>query len=361
MSTFYNQVKGVIYGQAIGDALGLGTEFLSKSEVAECYPDGLKDYNKIVQDGHRRRWKIGDWTDDTDQMLCILDSLIEKKQVNVLDVANRIHAWVVNGGMGIGRLVASTVYSKDFLRNPHTAAKAAWKKRAKNAAPNGGIMRTSILGVWEYQDIKKVKLNAENICKITHYDPRCIGSCVAVCVAISLMLQGVSDFDEIIRRTIKESSGYDSQVTASLEQAINTSLQELDLDEGLNPGESNRMGYTLKTMSAGFWALKNANSYQDGILQIIHEGGDADTNGAVAGALLGAKYGMTNIPSEWVSGLYAKQELDSKIDALLAVIESSNNRRTSMMASLLSRFFRRTENLSGRFQNRPEQKSGLCR
>ena len=338
MSTFYNQVKGVIYGQAIGDALGLGTEFLSKSEVAECYPDGLKDYNKIVQDGHRRRWKIGDWTDDTDQMLCILDGLIEKKQVNVLDVANRIHAWVVNGGMGIGRLVASTVYSKDFLRNPHTAAKAAWKKRAKNAAPNGGIMRTSILGVWEYQDIKKVKKNTENVCKITHYDPRCVGSCVAVCVAISLILQGVSNFEEIIHRTIKESSNYDRQVAAYLEQAITAPLEALDLDEGLNPGESDRIGYTLKAMGAGFWALKNAHSYQEGILQIIHEGGDADTNGAVAGALLGAKYGLTNIPSEWVSGLYAKQELDFKIDALLAAIQlSSNSRRTSIIASLLSR------------------------
>ncbi len=340
MSTFDNRVKGVIYGQAIGDALGLGTEFLSKSEVAEYYPDGLKHYNEIVQDRHRSRWLIGDWTDDTDQMLCILDSLIENRQVKALDVARRIHSWAFNGGMGIGTLTSNIICSKDFLNNPHATAKAAWEKTDRRAAPNGGIMRTSILGVWEYQDIKKVKLNAENICKITHYDPRCIGSCVAVCVAISLMLQGVSDFDEIIHRTIKESSGYDSQVTAYLEQTINTSLQELDLDEGLNPGESNRMGYTLKTMSAGFWALKNANSYQEGILQIIHEGGDADTNGAVAGALLGAKYGLTNIPSEWVSGLYVKQELDSKIDALLAVIQSSsNNGSTSMTASLLSKLF----------------------
>jgi ADP-ribosylglycohydrolase len=223
--------------------------------------------------------------------------------------------------MGIGQLVSSTIRSKDFLTNPHDAAKAAWDKTARHATPNGGIMRTSILGVWEYQDINRVKANAENICKITHYDPRCIGSCVAICVAISLMLQGASDFDEVINNAIRESSGYDNRVTEYLELAKTASLQDFDLDEGLNPGESDRIGYTLKAMGASFWALKNAHSYQDGILQIIHEGGDADTNSAVAGALLGAKYGLTNIPSDLVNNLYANRLLilsppQARIDSL---------------------------------------------
>ncbi|HBW91217.1 MAG TPA: ADP-ribosylglycohydrolase family protein, partial [Cyanobacteria bacterium UBA11149] len=47
-----------------------------------------------------------------------------------------------------------------------------------------------------------------------------------------------------------------------------------DLDEGLNPGEKDCVGYTMKTLGAGFWALRHGKSYQDGILRIIHEGGD---------------------------------------------------------------------------------------
>ena len=63
---------GTIFGQAVGDALGLSTEFMSKQEVDRFYPNGIEDYSQIVQDDHRRRWQRGDWTDDTDMMLSSL-------------------------------------------------------------------------------------------------------------------------------------------------------------------------------------------------------------------------------------------------------------------------------------------------
>ena len=74
--TINERFLGTIFGQAVEDALGLSTEFMSKQEVDRFYPNGIEDYSQIVQDDHRRRWQRGDWTDDTDMMLCILDSCV---------------------------------------------------------------------------------------------------------------------------------------------------------------------------------------------------------------------------------------------------------------------------------------------
>ena len=70
------------------------------------------------------------------------------------------------------------------------------------------------------------------------------------------------------------------------------------------------VGYTLKTMAAGLWAYWNAKTFEDGLLSVVRAGGDADTNAAVACAILGAKFGFNSIPKEYVDGLIYKEQLD---------------------------------------------------
>lgn len=98
----YDRFKGVIYGQAVGDALGLGTEGMTDEDIAWKYPDGLRHYSQILQDSHRSRWKIGDWTDDTDMMLCIADAVIEDGGVDFRNVAKHFKKWANGIPMGIG-------------------------------------------------------------------------------------------------------------------------------------------------------------------------------------------------------------------------------------------------------------------
>ena len=76
-----DKIKGTIYGQAIGDALGLGTEGMTNEDMAWKYPNGIRHYSDIFQDRHRKRWKIGDWTDDTDMMLCIANAVIKDRGI----------------------------------------------------------------------------------------------------------------------------------------------------------------------------------------------------------------------------------------------------------------------------------------
>ena len=95
-----DKIKGTIYGQAIGDALGLGTEFMNDDEMAQKYPNGITHYSDIFQDRHRSRWKPGAWTDDTDMMLCIADAIIKDKSVNLISIAQNFKDWAC--GIPIG-------------------------------------------------------------------------------------------------------------------------------------------------------------------------------------------------------------------------------------------------------------------
>lgn len=163
-------------------------------------------------------------------------------------------------------------------------------------------MRTSILGTWEYPWRDRVQSNAAKVCQITHYDPRCVASSIAVSLAISDLLKGEQELEDIITNIQTDVAEYHPEPLEYFQRANQPDFEVLKL------GEPQAMGYTLKTMSAGFWALKYAQSYEEGILKIVQAGGDADTNAAVAGALLGAKFGVQSIPQRWLNELAYKQQ-----------------------------------------------------
>lgn len=146
------QIQGLIFGQAIGDALGLATEFMSKQDVQYFYPNGITSYNDIISDRHRNLWQKGAWTDDTDQMLCILDSILENKEINLNDIASRFVEWKNTNGIGIGRQTLNILSIGDYVENPFKASELIWNMSNKNSAPNGGIMRTVIVGCWNFKD-----------------------------------------------------------------------------------------------------------------------------------------------------------------------------------------------------------------
>ena len=305
----YNRIKGIFYGQAIGDALGLGTEFLSKEQVKEYYRNGLVHYSQIIQDKHRSRWGIGDWTDDTDQFLCICDSIIKTGKVDELAFAEELYTWFKDKPLGIGLTVLKVLSLPQFTKSPHKGAELIWKLSKKKSASNGAIMRTSILGIYEFWDYDKVVFNTENICKVTHWDPRCVGSCVILNSIISEILHydRMMNSDEVIQIGEK----YDHRIKEFVELSLSKDIADLNL------AEPNSIGYTLKAMAAGLWAYFNASDFETGILEIINQGGDADTNACVAGSLLGAKFGFNSLPSELVDGLLYKDLLEEKFNAFI--------------------------------------------
>ena len=305
MDGLFDRLKGTIYGQAIGDALGLGTEGMTDEDMAWKYPHGIKHYSDIFQDRHRKRWKIGDWTDDTDMMLCIANAVIKDKGVNLTSIAQNFKDWANGEPMGIGENTYKVLMIGDYVEHPLEVSKKVWEMSGKKAAANGGLMRTSIVGLFP----KAVEECAVNICRLTHYDPRCVGSCVIVSELIHALVYNEKRLS--YHQIVDMSRKYDERIVEFVDLSMNTDIRALELQD------EESVGYTLRTLAAGLWAYWNARTFEDGLLSVVRAGGDADTNAAVACAILGAKFGFNAIPQEYVDGLIYKEQLDEVINGMI--------------------------------------------
>lgn len=300
---------GALFGQAIGDALGLGTEFMTKTEAKEIYPDGLKEYSQIIRDYHRSKFQQGMWSDDTDMMLCIANAIIEDKGINLHTIARNFKNWLyAPDTRGVGQTTYKVLAIADYVENPQQVAELIWRmSRTKNAA-NGAIMRTAVIGLLK----ENVARTAEDVCKLTHFDPRCIGSCVIISEIISHLVWKNEELS--YAQILAIGNQYDKSIAEYIDKAYYNGIESLELDE------PSSIGYTLKALGAALWCFFNARNFEEGLLAVVNEAGDADTNAAVACAVLGAKFGYEAIPKRYVDGLMKREYLSKVINDLMAVL-----------------------------------------
>jgi ADP-ribosyl-[dinitrogen reductase] hydrolase len=81
-------------------------------------------------------------------------------------------------------------------------------------------------------------------------------------------------------------------------------------------------GFVLETVTAAFWALLHHDSFEEAVVAAVSLGDDADTTGAVTGALAGAHYGAKAIPTRWLDLLQPREELTSLADKLIVLAGS---------------------------------------
>lgn len=325
-NTIYDKIAGLIYGCAIADCLGVQVEGRNSTEIRVLFPNGVMDMP--TQD--TRGIVHGDWTDDTDQLICLMDTLTETNLMYSDTIfAEKIYNWCKYGypelgdlaGMGLGQLTARVISKEYFKESPVRAAVDAYNELGFTLAPNGAIMRCGIAAC--SLDWSNVAINQS---RITHIDGRCVYSswaCVKICR--ELLFNRVPDYKEIIlqsRGFIKTKHTVEFDKYCSIYKTKNTDdmLDLLQLD-----GEG--IGYTLKALGVAFYTLRKiyelreSIDYEKIILTIINAGGDTDTNAAVAGQILGSYIGYKALPSKWLYVLKHKQWLDEKIIRLFKVIE----------------------------------------
>ena len=92
-------------------------------------------------------------------------------------------------------------------------------------------------------------------------------------------------------------------------------------------GDLDTSGYVLGTLGVAVWALFSGLGFEEALITVVNLGGDADTTGAVAGALLGAHYGADAVPARWVRALAYGPEVMSLAPSLCDLRVGARPRR----------------------------------
>lgn len=298
-----DRFRGCLVGLAVGDALGAASEFMKEPEVRECYGI-LCDYRSA------NGFAAGEFTDDTSLALAIAESIIETDSIDVESISDNFIQWMRVDGRGIGNLTLDALTLIEEGMSPAQAGHRAWERSGKKAAGNGAVMRCAPVALYDWRDLEELTHDSILVSQITHYDPKCCWSCVAVNSAISAILSGEQD---PLQAAVESIEGANAELESALVAAVDEDVHGMRLD-----GED--MGYTVLTTQAAFAALRQFGSYEDGIVAIVNKGGDADTNAAVTGALLGAKFGFSAIPKRWLEGLSDRDRVITAADGLFELV-----------------------------------------
>jgi ADP-ribosyl-[dinitrogen reductase] hydrolase len=190
------------------------------------------------------------------------------------------------------------------------AAQVIWQKDGRGPAGNVAMMRCLPVALkwrrYPQRLVEETLLSAA----ITHYDPRCQWSAVAVNVALALALDGKSVELNMLAAAL-ESAGAPDTVGEAVGVVEGCSLEDLDLDD------PNAMGYALKAMQVGLWTLAQGETLQEALSLVVLAGGDTDTNAAGAGAVLGGIQGYEAIPASWLECVPGHDRLGQLADQLL--------------------------------------------
>lgn len=282
MNDLEDRAVGCLLGLAIGDALGTTLEFSardSKPPVADLIgggPFGLKP---------------GEWTDDTSMVLCLADSLLEHGAVIPRDLMERFCRWreegynSVNGrcfdiGITTSQAISRYVSNGNPLAGSTNAA----------AAGNGSIMRLAPVPILFARRLAKAAEAAVLQSRTTHAAPECLDACGLMAAVMVRLIGGLSWREAISQQPPRIRS-------AKINRLATGAWRQKDR------AEIKSSGYVVDTLEAAFWAVDRTGTFSDAVLLAVNLGDDADTVGAVAGQLAGARYGAKGIPPRWIKRL----------------------------------------------------------
>ena len=300
-----DRARGVMLGVAVGNLLGLPVEGRSRRRIQELYPYGVREIDPAEASRPM--------DDDPAQAVELAEALLAPG--NLADrFADRLVTWRIVNGRGMGRLTRQSIAQLADGVPPPAAAYAVYRARGGTAS-NGGIMRCAPVAVARRRRPDLLIRDTADTCAVTHYAPACQWSCVIVNSVVAVLLSGsVPDLARLLAAA--GADGCPNLLAVGQASGIPTGLLSGAITGKLSPGDTQWMrgnrgpgGHTVLTMQAGLWAATTPLGFEESLVALVNAGGDADTNGALAGAVLGARYGASAIPPRWTACIPQKERL----------------------------------------------------
>ncbi len=306
--------RGALLGLAVGDALGTTLEF--KAFDVPHLPQLLAGPHTELRGGGPFNVLPGQVTDDTQMATCLCASLMAQGQLVATELAQRYVTWV-RQAFDAGSQTREALDRVARGQDPVEAGRLTWVVRNRNAAGNGSLMRTVPIGVFSADLANNRRIQAMTDSAITHFDPRCQLACVAFDAAIAAGVTGAAAPLDMLAAAQADLAPaveflrdrYPAESTA-IDSAQGDLLRDLDRAGGSDPklyGSDTHLlrhaGFVRVAFRLAFWHLLHTQSFEEALVDVVNRGGDADTNAAITGALLGAFHGEGAIPQRWRSAV----------------------------------------------------------
>jgi len=308
MDQLLGRFLGSALGTFVGDALGEPVEGWPHRSIYSRF--GLLD--TMIR-------KEGRYTDDTQMMIGILETLVEKEGFDPAICAKKFQE-NFDPTRGYGRRIFGVM--------ERISQGIPWDQVGTDSFGNGGAMRIAPIGCFYYRDLQVLKENAIMSARITHNHPEGLAGAVAQATAVGLALQCGLSNEPVERESFLD------RITA---QVIDTDKRFAEYLDGIKSAPEGPVLETIEAIAgryslslraiesvpAAIGAFLLTSCFKDAVVLAVNLGGDTDTIGAMAGAIAGAYYGSSQIPQEWLDPLEnGSKGRDYVIDCVKRIVSS---------------------------------------
>ncbi len=292
-----DRLAGVLLGTAVGDAIGLPREGLSRRRAERLFgPPPLR---------HHFLFGRGMISDDTEHACMTAQALLHSaNDVNAFarSLAWRLRFWLLGLPAGIGSATLRSILKLWIGFSPSRSG--VW------SAGNGPAMRSPILGVWLGDNLERLRAFVRASTRLTHTDPRAEHGALLIALAARYGSRKdprtvhADEYLRIARMALDAKDDRLPRLLACIEDHLQRGSNVAQFADALHL-QRGVSGYIYHTVPVTLYAwLRWPGQFRPAVEEVIALGGDSDTTRAITGALAGATCGATGIPEEWIEGLW---------------------------------------------------------